>query len=116
MLRRRLALPERLNAARATVSAEPDVLFKHYIENLVFLLQRVVEHVSLATPAVIHAQFVQEHSPYIRANLHLERLSPTAAATVTQYFLAVQAKLKQTAVQELIADQTRHDLLLSHQE
>jgi hypothetical protein len=116
MLRRRLVLPERLNTARATVSTEPDMLLKHYIENLVFLLQRVVEHVSLATPAVIHAQFIQEHSPYVRADLHLERLSPTAAATVTQYFLTVQAELKRAAAQELIADRTCHDPPLSHQE
>jgi hypothetical protein len=116
MLRRRLVLPERLNTARATVNTEPDRLFTHYIENLVFLLQRVVEHVSLATPAVIHAQFVQEHSPYVRADLHLERLSPTAAATVTQYFLRVQAELKQAAAQELLTDRTGHDPLLPHQE
>jgi hypothetical protein len=103
-LRRRLVLPERLTAARARVRAEPDTLLTYYIENLAFLLQRVIERVSLATPAVVQAQFMQEQAAYVRADVHLERLSPTAEATVTHYFLTVQQNLKQEAARELAAD------------
>ncbi|MGE3510251.1 MAG: hypothetical protein AB7N65_15385 [Vicinamibacterales bacterium] len=113
--RHRIVLPARLNAARAQVSAQPDTLLTHYIENLSFLLQRVIEHVSLATPAVVQAQFLHERAAYVRADVHLERLSSTAEATVTQYLLTVQADLTQAAAQERTADRTRRDPLHSHQ-
>jgi hypothetical protein len=112
--RRRIVLPARLNAARARLRAEPDTLLTHYIENLAFLLQRVIEHVSLATPTVVQAQFLQEQAAYVRADVHLERLSPTAEAAVTEYLLTVQADLKQAAARELTADQTRRDPFQSH--
>ena len=112
--RRRIVLPARLNAARAQVSAQPDTLLTHYIETLAFLLQRVIEHVSLATPAVVQAQFLREQAAYVRADVHLERLSPTAEATVTRYLLTVQADLQQAAAQELTADRTRRAPLQSH--
>lgn len=115
-LRRRLVLPARLTAARASVSTKPDFLLMHYIENLAFLLQRVIEHVSLATPAVVRAQFMQEHAAYVRANVQLERLNPTAEATVTQYFLTVQTDLKEAAARELTAARNRVDPLHSHRE
>ena len=57
---------------------------------------------------------MQEHAAYVRADVQLERLNPTAEATVTQYFLTVQTDLKEAAARELTAARKRVDPLQSH--
>jgi hypothetical protein len=98
---RQAALRECLAAARATLNAEPQTLLTDYIENLAYVLQRVLDHVLLATSPVIQARLIHEHTPYARADLHLERVSAPAHALVTQHFLTVQEDLRQLAAQEL---------------
>jgi hypothetical protein len=108
---RRVALRECLAAARATLNAEPQTLLTEYIENLAYVLQRVLDHVLLATSPVIQAHLVHEHARYARADLHLERVSAPAHAVVTQHFLKVQEDLRQMAARELTVRRKPSDLL-----
>ena len=112
--RRKRALAERLHAVREQVSAEPAPLLAQYSANLTELLQRVIEHVSLATPAVIQRVFTVEGAAFLRASLHLERLDPAADARVMRYFTQVQDDLRRAVAREPTADQIRGDSLQSH--
>jgi hypothetical protein len=82
-----------------------------YIENLAYVLQRVLDHVLLATSPVIQAHLVHEHARYARADLHLERVSAPAHTVVTQHFLKVQEDLRQMAARELTVRRKPSDLL-----
>jgi hypothetical protein len=106
--RRKLALAERLHAVREQVRAEPAPLLEQYSANLMELLQRVIDHVSLATPTVVRRVFTVEGTAFLRASLHLERLDPAADARVIRYFTQVQDDLQRAAVRELTV-RTRSD-------
>jgi hypothetical protein len=107
--RRKLALAERLPAVRAQVSTEPEPLLAQYSANLTELLQRVIEHVSLATLAVVQRVFTVEGTAFLRASEHLERLDPAADAHVMRYFTQVHDDLRRAAARELTVRRTRSD-------
>jgi len=107
--RRKLALAERLHAVREQVSKEPEPLLAQYSANLTELLQRVIEHVSLATPVVVQRVFTVEGAAFLRASEHLERLDPAADANVMRYFTQVHDDLRRAAARELTVRRTRSD-------
>lgn len=107
--RRKLALAERLPAVRAQVSTEPEPLLAQYSANLTELLQRVIEHVSLATPAVVQRVFTGEGAAFLRASEHLERLDPAADAHVMRYVTQVHDDLRRAAARERTVRRTQSD-------
>jgi hypothetical protein len=99
--RRKLALAERLHVVREQVRAEPAPLLAQYSTNLTELLQRVIEHVSLATPTVVRRVFTVEGAAFLRASEHLERLDPAADAEVMRYVTQVHDGLRRAAARAL---------------
>jgi hypothetical protein len=114
--RRKRALAQRLHVVKEQVRAEPAPLLEQYTANLTELLQRVIDHVSLATPAVVRRVFTVEGAAFLRASLHLERLDPAADACVMRYFTQVQNDLQHAAARELTAGRARRPPLSSHRE
>jgi hypothetical protein len=112
--RRKRALAERLHAVREQVRAEPASLLEQYSANLTELLQRVIDHVSFATPAVVRRVFTVEGTAFLRASLHLERLDPEADARVMRYFTQVHEDLQRVAAREPTAGRASHPPFASH--